>query len=461
MGGEEEDDEEDVDEEDQVDDDVDQDDDVEEDDSSSESVIEELKPGELVDRPITIPKRLSLLEDKLTGYFSPKGGKRSRRSPERLSLTAAVSTGSRKLSAEARRSSSSRRVRRSDEMSPVQARKRPAPRSLMQEDLPRREVETSTPVEGRSVRSRPRVSYAEVPDTNAFDLSTGDEESPFERGKKYQPAEVSKTRFEVDLRERLDECDASGVSRSPRRFVLGSSLRKRRDVESNSSSSGASSRVKVSEGKQDLSQEIVDLSHADTTQEDVESEDDFESPPRPSGHPLPPKSPGKYQSSVTPGRGIKLVINRIKKPSQLELEMSPPKPLIMPRLSRGVCKEMGISPNKLQSIIAQSPPPKPKPLQSTTPEKENRPRTPKLLLKRMPSSSLANSPLASKWKAETKHSPVKAPVNAGLQSPGKLAYSPLSARSIHKLSTSPIINSHGGEGRRPKKKVNKQLAYNA
>merc|ERR1719367_2154900 len=117
-------------------------------------------------------------------------------------------------------------------MSPVQARKRPAPRSLMKEDLPRREVETSTPVEGRSVRNRQRVSYAEVPDTNAFDLSTGDEESPFERGKKPQPAEVSKTRFEVDLRERLDECASSGVSRSPRRFVLGSSLRKRREVES-------------------------------------------------------------------------------------------------------------------------------------------------------------------------------------------------------------------------------------
>lgn len=341
----------------------------------------------------------------------------------------------------------------------MQARKRSAPRTLKEEvDLPR-EVETSTPVEGRSVRSRPRVSYAEVPDTNAFDMSTGDEESPFERRLfKKQPPEVSKKRFEVDLRERLDECTAG--SRSPRRFILGSSLR-RRDLESSSTSSGASSRVKVTEGKQNLSQEIVDLSQADSTQ-DVESEDEdvFESPPRPS-HPLPPKSPGKYQSSVTPGRGIKLIINRIKKPGQLELELSPPKPLIMPRLSRGVCKEMGISPNKLQSIIAQSPPPKPKPHQSsTTPEKENRPRTPKLLLKRMPSSSMANSPLASKWKAETKHSPVKAAGTAGLQSPGKLAFSPLSARSIHKLSTSPIINTHG-EGRRPKKKVNKQLAYNA
>ena len=197
-----------------------------------------------------------------------------------------------------------------EEVTPVQARRRPAPRTLKEEvDLPR-EVETSTPVEGRSVRSRPRVSYAEVPDTNAFDLSTGDEESPFERRlfKRQPPApEVSRTRFEVDLRERLDECAAG--SRSPRRFILGSSLR-RRELGSSSSSSGASSRVKVTTGKQNLSQEIVDLSQADTTQEgESEDEEDLESPPRPNC-PLPPKSPGKYQSSVTPGRGIKLMINR-------------------------------------------------------------------------------------------------------------------------------------------------------
>ena len=182
-----------------------------------------------------------------------------------------------------------------------------SPRTLKEEvDLPR-EVETSTPVEGRSVRSRPRVSYAEVPDTNAFDMSTGDEESPFERRLfKKQPPEVSKKRFEVDLRERLDECAAG--SRSPRRFILGSSLR-RRELGSSSSSSGASSRVKVTTGKQNLSQEIVDLSQADTTQDEDEEDLDLESPMRPS-FPLPPKSPGKYQSSVTPGRGIKLMINR-------------------------------------------------------------------------------------------------------------------------------------------------------
>ena len=63
-----------------------------------------------------------------------------------------------------------------------------------------------------------------------------------------------------------------------------------------------------------------------------------------------------------------------------------------------------------------------------------------------------------------------------LHFPGKVVYSPLSARSIHKLSTSPIISPHlvswdiplfpvissnsQSERRRHKKKVNKQLAYN-
>ena len=324
--------EEDDEDEDQDDEDEDQDDEEEdqddgdEDESSSDIVVEELKPGELANRQSSIPKRLSVLEDQLTGYFSPKGGKRRRRSPERLSLTpAAVSTGSRRLSAESRNSSRGRRTGLGEVVTPVPARKKPAPRSLKEEvDLPSEEVETSTPVEGRSFRSRPKVSYVEVPDTNAFDLSTGDEESPFDkRLSKKQPLEVSKTRFEVDLRERLDECASGAGSRSPRRFILGSSLRKRRDLESSSASSGASSRVKVTTGKQDLSQEIVDLSQADNPQQgygeaeedlDLQAEEnleDLESPPQGPSHPgLPPKSPGKYQSSLTPGRGIKLMINR-------------------------------------------------------------------------------------------------------------------------------------------------------
>ena len=70
----------------------------------------------------------------------------------------------------------------------------------------------------------------------------------------------------------------------------------------------------------------------------------------------------------------------------------------------------------------------------------------------------------------------KSDLDISLHFPGKVVYSPLSARSIHKLSTSPIISPHlvswdiplypvissnsQSERRRHKKKVNKQLAYN-
>jgi len=425
--------------------------------ATTDVIIEELKPGELAQFHAAVPKTVSQLEDKLTGYFSPKAGKRTRKSPERLEIAALVSSGS---GGSGRWSLDSRRRSGLEEAGAVDTRRRPQIGA----------VETSTPVEGRSVRARPRVSYAEVPDTNAFDLSTGDEESPFERRRPQrmeESLESLKKRFETCNDESEEPDDRSAATRSQRRFVLGSSLRRRsssrrRDIDISSASSSESPRVRVTTGKQDLSQEITDLSHS-TAGDQEEVDEDPKSPAR-SSNALPPKSPGKYQSSLTPGRGIKLVINRIKKPRQLELEMSSPMPLILPRLSRGVCKEMGISPNKLQSIMTQSPPPKPRPSQSTTPEKENRPRTPKLLLKRMPSSSLANSPLASKWKAETKLSPVKSvAARQTMESPGKVVYSPLSARSIHKLSTSPIISPHLSERRRHKKKVNKQLelAYNA
>ena len=273
---------------------------------SSDIIIEELKPGEVADRQASVPKRLSLLEDKLTGYFSPKGGKRRRKSPERLSLNEAVSSGTK---------TSRGRVGSGGELTPLLARKRPLPRSVREEAdvaiTPETGVETSTPLEGRSVRNRPRISYVEVPDTNAFDLSTGDEESPFERrfSKKQPKDAVAKTRQDVDLDERWRTTDIAADTRSPRRFILGSS-RRRRELDESSASSGASSRVRVTTGKQDLSQEIVDLSGSGNTEDDAEEGDlDLESPPRPS-HPLPPKSPGKYQSSVTPGRGIKLMINR-------------------------------------------------------------------------------------------------------------------------------------------------------
>ena len=270
--------------------------------ATTDVILEELKPGELAQYHSAVPKTVSQLEDKLTGYFSPKGGKRTRKSPERLEVAAPVSSGS----GSGRWSLDSRRRNGLEEACAVDTKRRPQIGA----------VETSTPVEGRSVRARPRVSYAEVPDTNAFDLSTGDEESPFERRRPQgmeESLESLKKRFETCNDESEEPDDRSAATRSQRRFVLGSSLRRRsssrrRDIDISSASSSESPRVRVTTGKQDLSQEITDLSHS-TAGDQEEVDEEYGSPPR-SSHALPPKSPGKYQSSLTPGRGIKLVINR-------------------------------------------------------------------------------------------------------------------------------------------------------
>ena len=154
-------------------------------------------------------------------------------------------------------------------------------------------------------------------------------------------------------------------------------------------------------GKEDLSQEITDLSHS-TAGSQEEVDEDPGSPPR-SSHALPLKSPSKYQSSLTPGQGIKLVINRQElmylfthfficpliwqachqthqdkeaKATRVRNVFSnatySPKAIQVKNTAlayiqnsklffRGVCKEMGISPNKLRSIMTRSPPLKPKP----------------------------------------------------------------------------------------------------
>merc|ERR1719494_520568 len=168
-------------------------------------------------------------------------------SPERLEVAAPVSSGS----GLGRWSSDSRRRSGLEEACAVDTKRRPQIGA----------VETSTPVEGRSVRTRPRVSYAEVPDTNAFDLSTGDEESPFDRRRPQrmeESIELLKKRFET-CNESEERDDRPATTRSQRRFVLGSSLRRRsssRRRDMSSASSSESPRVRVTTGKQDLSQEI-------------------------------------------------------------------------------------------------------------------------------------------------------------------------------------------------------------
>merc|ERR1711962_1664140 len=99
--------------------------------ATTDVIIEELKPGELAQYHAAVPKTVSQLEDRLTGYFSPKGGKRTRKSPERLEIAAPVSSGSGRLSSDSRRRSGLE-----EEACTVGTRKRPQIGA----------VETSTPV---------------------------------------------------------------------------------------------------------------------------------------------------------------------------------------------------------------------------------------------------------------------------------------------------------------------------
>ena len=90
------------------------------------------------------------------------------------------------------------------------------------------------------------------------------------------------------------------------------------------------------------------------------------------------------------------------------------KDLIIPRLNRSACKEMGLSPNKLQSIIAASPVKRSPAKSNGSPQKENVPsvsetcrkvlkmehqvnKTPRIRIKKVPSGE-DSSDLAKVWK---------------------------------------------------------------
>ena len=287
------------------------------DDVEEEEYMEVDQANEVQEDEIShLPRAVSELQDKLSPYFNA-GGKRTRKVPERLATTLAnTPKGSRKE--QVRRSLVKEEGRRLD-------RRLARLQTAGEEQVP---GATSTPLEeGRSVRRRPRVSYAEVPDTPAFDLSTGDEESP--------------------------------RTPSRKRFVLESSLR---SPGGGSLLNASRQGVKVSSGALERSQEMFDVSVAlersfqEQEEEQVTSPVSFTSP-------LPPKSPGKYISLLTPGRGLQMKIRRVRKPGEQQKLDAPSSsksssPWI-PRLSRAACQEMGISPNKLQNLMAASPPAKP------------------------------------------------------------------------------------------------------
>ena len=107
--------------------------------------------------------------------------------------------------------------------------------------------------------------------------------------------------------------------------------------------------LRVTSGQLDDSQDILDVSVAADRSMVGEDEDTEEEQEERQYSPLPPKSPGKFTSMLTPGRGLLLKIRRVAKPqdSRRAVEESEDSmgagsreeggkgvPLVLPRLSR-------------------------------------------------------------------------------------------------------------------------------
>jgi len=217
-------------------------------------------------------------------------------------------------------------------------------------------------------------------------------------------------------------------------------------------------------------EEILDLETTATSIEDESS---------PS-----PDNMGKFFSIgkrvETPDGKFLIQLNRVRKPSNLDKDsvdsrspvlkeaktsqnkkMKSSKtstPNMYARISRSATKDIGVSPSKLQSIMMGSPKRLCYPDITGSPNKENsdhQPSTPKIKLKRNKTLHENND----EWRI----SPVKKAVNASdddvctkspnrdmtgspwrtsAPPPGKSNFSPLSSRSIHILTKSPLVHPH-------------------
>jgi len=428
------------------------------------------------------PKLVAQLQDKLSGYYSPTTSQvRARKVPERLVEMYTNQAPSTPKSSKM----SSRKFFRTKTL--ALSTSTPNDDGVSRSTAVKSTADTkgSQFLRKRSARDK-NISYADFPD---FDSSNTEESdvtiSPDERTAKLSK-NMEKKKFVLASslsppKENISPQNHRSPTHSSRSVVtLSPSVTKHFKQKKKRS---------LSVKNLNDSQEILDVSSA------LDESQEMDTSPiiTPSKSTKTFLSPGKYfsiaQVTETPTGQIRMKLNRISKPHQpygtpvtaKKSSITPEnkanyKNLIIPRLNRSACKEMGLSPNKLQSIIAASPI-KGLPAPTCT-EKENVPsisetsrqalklenrvtKTPRIRIKKIPSGGEGTDAVPV-WKAEPVFSPRKQSPLKSLPhrtSPSK-AFSPLTERSIHKLTMSPIIHTQVNPSNRlKKKKVNKQLAY--
>ena len=294
---------------------------------------------------VKTPKSIACLQDQLSAYFSPSSGassSRARRNTDRLSDVYSLA-----------------------QLTPKSSR--PRARTLARTAL-LREAATSTPNDNEATevsrgqrQSRARtVSYAEFPD---FD-STDSDISLCDIG----PKKSLGKKLVVNSRPSISPLVSSGCKKA----LVVKNLNDSQEIQDLVTLTGKVRSREVTPLK--TPEKCEGLSSGNTSL----------------------ASPGKYfsvgQVTETPTGQIKLKLNRINKPQQDSSPLITNKPdtskkklsnkirtdgssKLFPKMSRSACKEMGMSPSRLVSIMTSKTPPKPKAVTVKIPEKENLPNT--------------------------------------------------------------------------------------
>merc|ERR1719431_1848443 len=324
------------------------------------------------------PKLVAELQDKLSGYYSPSTSHaRERKAPERLAEIYANP-----IQTTPKSSKSSKKLFRTKTFQEALSTSTPnesGARPLSLKHLKGGQDQSSR---RRSVRDK-SISYADFPDfdssnTEESDVTISPEESQRKPLKNFDKKKfvLASRKSPVRKFKSPDKVLLSPTHSNHSMMTLSPSVTKHFKQRK---------RRSLSVKNLNDSQEIHDVSSALDDSQEVDMSPDV----TPSKSPKSFFSPGKYFSiakvTETPTGQIRMKLNRIMKPHQPGgvtgsksgvIKRTPEqkhnlKDLILPRLNRSACKEMGLSPNKLISIIADSP--VKRSTSERSPEKENVP----------------------------------------------------------------------------------------